>query len=198
MSKFKLALARFFYPVALFWWPFWSGIYRFLYHRKYKDTTLEICSTPQKASERMSQLTWTADDSRALWDSIGSPRWVQHCLNEIDRTGKQPVGPLDCDDFSVWAAHCVHTKYDPRIFIFSWLGKDGKLHGHAMCWVRNKDGRFFHIGNWGLYGPYSNLREACSVILTMSNSKNPIGWAIYNKDLKLLNWGRDLPSKKIW
>jgi hypothetical protein len=198
MSKLKLTLAKLFYPVALYWWPFWSGIYRWLYHRKYRDVTLDICLTPQQATEKMEKLTWSRDDARALWDAVGSPRWVQHCLNILNKAGKQPAGPLDCDDYSVWAASCIHPKFDPKIFTFSWLSHRGELKGHAVCWTRNKDGRFFHVGNWGIRGPYANLREVCSVMLTLNNSNTPIGWALYNKELKLINWGRELPSKKIW
>jgi len=198
MSKTKLHLTRLLFPVSLYWWPLWSSIYRWLYHRKYKDVILDICLTPKIASDKMEKLTWTRDDARALWDAVGSPRWTQHCLNRLCEDYLQPAGPLDCDDYAVWAANCIHPKYEPRIFTFCWAGTDGQIKAHAMCWVRFKDGRFFHVGNWGIQGPYSNLRQACSVILALKGSRTPIGWALYDKNLKLAKWGRDLPSKKIW
>jgi len=198
MYKLKLFLTKLFYPVALFWWPTWSKIYRRLYHRKYKDVILDICQSPQQAMEEMQKLKWAPDNSRALWDAIGDARWVQHCINTVDQTGKQPKGSLDCDEFAVWAAQCTHPRFDPKIFIYSWITRSGKLKGHAMCWVRTKDGRFFHIGNWGQYGPYRNLREACSVILTLGNGSETVGWAFYDKHLNLRDWGRELPSKNIW
>ena len=196
-TKIKIWLAKFFYPVAIWYWPKWSKIYRWLWQREYKDVKLDENLSPIQANEKVRKLTWRADGAWALGDACGSPHWVQYALNKVVAGLPQPEGYLDCDDFSSWCVNVVDRKHDPRIFTFSWVSKDGKLAGHAMCLVRQKDGRVYHIGNWGLYGPYLNLREACSVILTKKGSNEPIGWALFNKDLKKLPCGRGLPSKTV-
>jgi hypothetical protein len=196
-TKIKIWLAKFFYPVAIWYWPKWSKIYRWLWQREYKDVKLDENLSPVQANEKVRKLTWRADGAWALGDACGSPHWVQYALNKVVAGLPQPKGYLDCDDFSSWCVDVVDRKHDPRIFTFSWMSKDGKLAGHAMCLVRQKDGRVYHIGNWGLYGPYLNLREACSVILTKKGSNEPIGWSLLNKDLKKLQCGRGLPSKAV-
>ena len=196
-NKIKLALAKFFYPVAIWYWPKWSKIYRWLWQGTYKEVKLDSNLSYVQANEKVNRLKWQKDGAWALGDACGSPNWVQYCLNRVTAKMSQPEGYLDCDDFSVWCANVVDPKYDPRIFTFSWMDKDGKLKGHAMCLVRQKDGRVCHIGNWHLYGPYSSLREACSVILTKTGSFEPIGWALYTKDLKKIQCGRGMPSKAV-
>jgi hypothetical protein len=196
-TKIKIWLAKFFYPVAIWYWPKWSKIYRWLWQREYKDIKLDENLSPVQANEKVRKLTWRADGAWALGDACGSPHWVQYALNKVVAGLPQPKGYLDCDDFSSWCVDVVDRKHDPRIFTFSWMSKDGKLAGHAMCLVRQKDGRVYHIGNWGLYGPYMNLREACSVILTKKGSNEPIGWSLFNKDLKKLQCGRGLPLKVV-
>jgi len=196
-DKIKLTLARFFYPVAIWYWPKWSKIYRWLWQGTYKEVKLDSNLSYVQANEKVNRLKWQKDGAWALGDACGSPNWVQYCLNRVTAKMPQPEGYLDCDDFSVWCANVVDPKYDPRIFTFSWMDKDGKLKGHAMCLVRQKDGRICHIGNWHLYGPYTNLREACSVILTKKGTQEPIGWSLLTKDLKKIQCGRGLPSKTV-
>tara|TARA_R110000824_G_scaffold337764_1_gene524339 strand:- start:1550 stop:2170 length:621 start_codon:yes stop_codon:yes gene_type:complete len=194
----KYKLARLFYPLAFIWWRLWSNIYRFLFHRKYKEVILPRNMSYIKASEEMVKLKWAPDKAMQLWDVVGSPRWVQHCINQINEGHAQPLGAMDCDEFSCWAANVVHAKYIPAVFCFAWYdeGKN-KLHGHAMCWIKNKDGKYFHIGNWGLRGPYKNLREACSDILKYCLGCKPVGWALMDANLKVLKSGRGLPDKTV-
>ena len=196
-NKIKLALAKFFYPVAIWYWPKWSKIYRWLWQSNYKGVVMDSGLSYVQANEKVRKVQWKADGPWALGDACGSPQWVQYCLNKVIAGLPQPKGYLDCDDFSIWCANVIDKKHDPRIFTFSWMDKQGSLRGHAMCLIRQKDGRMCHVGNWGLHGPYANLREACSVILTMSSSKEPIGWSLFTKDLKKIQCGRGLPPKTV-
>jgi hypothetical protein len=197
MLTVKTFIIKLFYPVALIYWKYWSGLYQFLYHRKYKDIELSQDLNLVQAQEKMDMITWTKDTSKELWDSCGSPHWVQHAIDEIAVGAPQPKGSLDCDDFSIWALNAINKNFFPRIFTFTWLDYKGKLHGHAMCLTRNKDGSLVHIGNWGVSRPYRNLREACIDILKMYHSDKPIGWALLNKNLSITRWGRDLPEGNI-
>ena len=192
-KKLKFKIARFFYPYVFYWWKAWSTMYRLIYHRKYNKIVLPRNLTHLEANNIMKDLKWRPDRWRQLWDVVGSPRWTQHCINPGDNSRA-----LDCDEFACWATNTVHPKFDPRIFCFSWYdeAKD-KYSGHAMCWVRTKDGKYHHIGNWGLFGPYNNLNEACQKILGSRVSRVPIGWALLDRNLDLIISGRDLPPKKI-
>ena len=177
----------------MYWW-IWSRIYRFLHQRKYNHVRLESNLTPSEANENVNVLRWSADGPWALWDACGSPQWVQFAINRVAGGFGQPTGYLDCDDFSVWCAHTIDKKYYPVIFTFSWLGHDKKLKGHAMCLTRQKDGRICHVGNWGIFGPYFCLRDACEEILKIHGSKDAVGWALLDLNLTVLHCGRALPS----
>lgn len=194
MSTVKVFLARLFYPVALVYWKYWSKLYRSLFHRKYRNIELEKNLNLVQASEKMKTISWTKDGIRELWDSCGSPQWVQHVINEKEKGNLQPKGSLDCDDFSSWAMAVVDKRFYPCLFTFSWLDDEKKLNGHAMCLTRNKDGNIVHIGNWGVSKPYKNLREACEDILVMYHTDIAIGWALLDKDLNILKWGKNLPN----
>jgi hypothetical protein len=191
-KKLKFETAKLFYPYIFFWWRVWSTIYRFLYHRKYKKVVLPRDLTYIEANDALSGLTYRPDRFIQLWDVVGSPRYVQHCINTGDTSSA-----MDCDEFACWAANTIHAKFDPRIFCFSWYDeRQNKLSGHAMCWVRTKDGKYHHVGNWGLYGPYNNLHEACQKIISPSMDYKAVGWVLLDKELSLLSSGRGLPSKK--
>lgn len=171
-------------------------MYRALWHKKYrKSHDVAPYLTTEEATEKMKLLTWTKDSVKELWDSVGDPCWVQHAIAEIELGNKQPEGSLDCDDFSVWAANSVLDKYDPVIWIFSWVS-DNKLMGHAMC-LCHLDGEYFHIGNWGPSRNFSCLREACEDILTKYDDSSPIGWALLTKNIWPIAWGTGLPGKEV-
>lgn len=190
----KLRLTRFFYPLAILYWSIWSKAYRFLWQRKYNTTIVDSHLTPSEANEKVNTLRWSADGPWALWDACGTPKWVQYAINEVESGNDQPAGYLDCDDFSIWCAHAIDKRYYPMLFTFSWLDHDKKLKGHAMCLIRQKDGRICHVGNWGIFGPYAHLRQACEEILNINGSTEAIGWALLDSDLTVLRSGRALPS----
>jgi hypothetical protein len=197
INKTKLFFARLFYPVAIFWWPRWSKVYRFLFQRKYKNIVLQTGLSYSEANEKVNTLNWRPDKARELWDSCSSPQWVQYCIDTKVLTGVQPEGPLDCDDFAVWLANVVDPIYEPRILSFSWANKRYKLKGHAVCVCRLKNGKLIHIGNWGISKIFNNLTDLCEDMLTKSDNKYPIGWALFNKRLCKLSYGRNLPKKDL-
>lgn len=193
--RFVIFILQFIWPLAFIWWKYWSKLYRFLFQRRYKDIYLEKKLSFVEVSERLSALTWRPDGWKELWDVCGSPEWVQFCLNMIRSGAEQPEGPLDCDDFAVWAINVINPHYSPMFFTIMWLTDEGKLVGHAMCWVRRPDGYKHHLGNWGVSSPYITLREACMDILLRVRAKKLVCWALLSKDLTLVDGGVKLPPK---
>ena len=135
-------------------YQFWSLLYQRIYHKKYKKDLLRGL-TPDHAQNIMNQVQWSKDTPKELWDAIGSPHWFQYVYDETIRTGVQPEGALDCDEYAFWAANSINNKYLPEVASGVWLvsrrDESGKLHydlgGHHVCLVRGD--RFFHVGNWG-------------------------------------------------
>jgi len=209
MLKFKIWIMQRFYRVGLWWWKWWSLLYRFLFHRKYKKIDLDSYLTPFEVQTKLDKLTWTKDGTRELWDSCGSPHWVQYVLGEIKKTNSQPEGALDCDDFTSWAAAVIEPGYNPRIFSFTWVGRTfdtrpgnlaqiKKIQGHAMCLLVRKDtGQLLHVGNWGVSSSCNDLHSLCLDIMTRANGTQAIGWALMDKKLNVLDYGTGMPDKGI-
>ena len=193
----KVWLVKRLYKAGYIWWSIWSKIYRFLYHRKYATTQLDQALTLGETEAKLNKLSWAADSWKELWDACGSPNRIQHELNAMASGKPWSSMQMDCDDFSIWAANVIKKTFYPRIFTFSWIAEDGSLRGHAMCLLRQKDGRIFHIGNWKTSQPYNNLKEACEHILLRRDAKEAICWGLFDKDLNLLASGPGLPSEKV-
>lgn len=180
------------YP-CLVWWVWWSRLYRLLFHRKYSDSVILILPLWEVGS-RLRKLTWTKDSVTELWDSCGSPKWVQHCVDVIQAGGAQPKGALDCDDSSVWAAHALSSMYSPRLLTVIWRTKSGKVAGHAMCLCTAPDKTLFHVGNWGVIADIVDLRDACTDLAERVDADAILGWGILTKDLTIVHSGQGLPE----
>jgi len=195
-NKIKLNIVRCFYPVAVRYWKHWSSLYRVLFERKFKKFDLEANLPLKVVESRLATLSWRADGPKQLWDACGTPNKVQFILNEIKKGLPQPDMALDCDDFSVWAANVLSPMCKPRIYTFAWVDAHGQIEGHAMCLCTDVDGKIFHVGNWGTSSTYNNLKEACEHICARRNAE-PIGWALFTKELRLIKCGKGFPNTVV-
>ena len=206
--RMKTIVAKLGYGFALRHWVLWSRVYRLVYHTKYRGVVLDKDLPLTNVQGAMEMLEWKPDGLRELFDVCGTPNYVQHIVNisrdNVYRQGPririrsgQPDLPLDCDEFAVWAANVIERDFYPRLFIFSWMSERGELVSHVMCLCRQEDGRLFHIGNWGTSAPVQDLRELCLSIMKKTRATEAIGWAILDKNLKLLKVGKELPSGSI-
>jgi len=207
-TRIKIVGAKLVYGFALRHWVLWSRIYRLIYHSKYRGVVLDKDLPLTRVKHTLNMLEWKPDGLRELFDVCGTPNYVQHIVNvsrdEVYRQGPrikirsgQPDLPLDCDEFAVWAANVLERNFYPRLFIFSWITQSGELVSHVMCLCRQEDGRLFHIGNWGISAPFQDLRAMCLDIMSKTRASESIGWAILDKDLRLLKWGKELPSGSV-
>ncbi len=61
----------------------------------------------------------------------------------------------DCDDwaiFALWLLRRLYSDLESNLMIVFRKGE-----GHAICVVRDRDGNYHHISNWGYVGAYSDL-----------------------------------------
>jgi hypothetical protein len=195
----KLYFSKRFFRLGFLWWSSWSKVYRRIYHDKYSTVPLATNLSLTQVQHNLSRLNWLPDGLKELWDACGSPRRVQYMLNRLNDGKPQPLGPMDCDDFSIWAAHVIDKNFYPRIFCFAYVDpRDCSIRAHAMCLLRQPDGRIFHLSNWGTSGAFLNLREVCLDVLEKTNSPESVGWCILQKDLSILDIGLELPSGSMY
>lgn len=174
-------------------YKFWSKLYRFLFHRKYKKTSINQFLHFDDVKQNIQKLTWTRDGIKEFFDAIGSPHWVQHCLNEIDNGKKQPKGALDCDDYAVWCAHALIHGYKNRLLSVVYEKPDGSIGGHMICMnvystTENKNNsilytyKMAHLGNWGVFTDFKSIEDVIDHILSHGLSspekRKLLGYAI--------------------
>ena len=180
------------HATRLYW--LWSCIYQLIYHREYKHIELYNLS-PDQAWHKVKVLTWREDGWRELRDVVGSPMYVQYCINEVSSGNEQPAGSLDCDDFAIWCANSINNDFEPYYFTTSWLKVDGSVSGHAVClFYRGSNPKsLYHIGNWGMRGPFSSLQDISKKMATLAGGVEIIGWSVYTRSLKLIDFGNGMP-----
>jgi len=171
----------------------WSRFYRWLYHRKYKNYTVSADLKPGTATAMAKKLTWTKDGKRELWDAVGSPHWVAYCISEVSKGRPQPKGALDCDEFAVWCAASIRPEYHPKVISVSWMSDKKRTGGHNLC-LFERDGGYFHTGNWGKHGPFVDRSATILDVLERVHLTEDklIGWALYRPNLKLIAYGTEV------
>ena len=177
----------------------WSKVYRFFNHSIFRPLPLDVGLSPEHAEKKLNLLKWTKDGKKELFDAIGSPHWVQHCINQVRHGYEQPKGALDCDEFSAWAAEVLDNRLCPLILSVSYR-KKGKFMsgGHNVCvYLDKNESALYHISNWGIQGPFDDLSELMQSICDDMDA-TLIGYSIHSRGLKLLRFGvkypRDLRS----
>lgn len=192
--------------VGILWWTFantriyfiWSRIYRFLFQSQWKHVRLWRGKTLREVDCAFKNLAWVPDGWKEFGDVIGSPQFVQHCINERLIGKSQPDGALDCDDFSVWAANVLDRYYHPMMFSVIWANRERmvgfwkkltnpftRFKGHAMCLTYDElTGMYTHISNWGISKSYPTIKQHIEDILETKNA-DLVGWMMYDKNLKL-------------
>lgn len=123
---------------------------------------------------------WLADEWFRLWDATSLPGRLQARIENREGIG----GSCDCDEFAVWCAErlrlldLVYGSKAPeavgerRMLQVVWRSPAGKLVAHHVCafqWLppleeRERRGilgmRWWHVGNWGLFGPFEDMAGA--------------------------------------
>jgi hypothetical protein len=197
LSKVWLSIKVFFvsrlYVVGLVWWKYWSKFYRSR-DDDYGYITLPTGWDPESAGVVLTALRWQPDGGKELWDVCRSPKWVEFCLKCLEDGYDQPAGALDCDEFAIWSAHVLAQKYAPYMLTTSWVSNDSEILGHALCIGKLKDGRLFHLGNWGYHAGFSDLKELCEDIKDKARSDRFVAWAILDLDMTVMSWGRGMPQ----
>jgi hypothetical protein len=164
----------------------WSKLYRKIWHLKYANVQVMQGLTPSEAQKFLNIMQWRKDSSKEFFDSIGSPNWFQHCLNEVINLKKQPKGALDCDDFASWFAHAIHPRFRPILFSIVYLDKDEKLTGHVVCVWQDSFGKYNHSGIGLSRRGFDSYKDITKDIVHIFNIKKIVGGYIFDKNLKLI------------
>lgn len=167
-GRIKLAFIKFF---LCFWLKYcyrrFSLINQRVREKKYKEC-------PQKESWLVSTVLnfyksceWVSDPLGGKWDYVSKPEKFY-----MTREG-------DCDDWAHFAVTMLIK--DAHSLSISWKEQSGKYNGHVVCVHKDTDGKFWHMGNWGLCGPFDNLDKVVESILP----QDATGLAVSLRDRRL-------------
>ena len=157
------AIALFFYRFGMWLYfklhicQFWSGLYRFIWERKFLKVQLRTYSDLQTLGDylRNNAGKWTADSWKQLWDAVSYPQKAQEAF---DGNLKADSG-LDCDEFAIYsvavlekslAQGTLHWRVvaDPRLLTVMWQGK--KAGGHNVCLVLLPEKNLYAFMDYGV------------------------------------------------
>jgi hypothetical protein len=173
----------------------WSGLYRWL-KRLFGEqrTGVAPAKTLDELNQRLLRANWKADSWRELGDAIADPRHFQYLLD----TEEAPT-PGDCDEFATYA-HAVLTLAPPvgvkPIGILTvlwwnpWFWGLKKPGGHHVC-LFQQDGKFGHIGNWGVFAGFPTFRHA---VAHVAESRDLVGWVLWRELCNVLAYDSSLPD----
>ena len=197
---------------ALYWLMFrghlyflWSVIYRYTYQRHFRKHPVPPIGSKWSAHLLQKDLTWRADRWREMFDAIAWPGYGQWRYERELATGRVPPGAFDCDDYAVWLAYGL-CKGGYKALVLNVVVPSGRtIKGHHVCLLEEiVDGekQLWHVGNWGMRGPFDSLRHAVLEVATGLEDPvhgvynyNIVGWATFLPDcLCLLGLGFGAPK----
>ena len=85
----------------------------------------------------------------------------------------------DCDDFSLMALFCLRKQgIESNLMI---VFKEGE--GHAVCVVKDEQGNYHHISNWGLVSAFNSLDAVASNVFPDLTS-----WWLMSYNLSIIEY----------
>lgn len=174
-----------FYPVAIYYWSLWSRLYRSV--TKIRGLTLLTNLTPSRTQALLDQLPWSPDRWTDLWDVAADPTKFQRSLDTRAETGKVRDESRDCDDFAGWAATVLAETYSPTVVAISYQRRNtASIAGHVVCIYREpaQDNRYYHMGNWGIRGPFSSEEAAVRSVPSEADAIL-VGYSIMEPSLRI-------------
>jgi len=138
-----------------------SRVWRFLFERKYKEMPKNLPWDVRQVLEFFATCKWKRDPLWGTLDVISKPEKFY-----ATKTG-------DCDEWAAFAANVLPYE-NMWLLSVTWYEPKTDKHkraftGHNVCLYYNNL-KWYHIGNWGLYGPYKYFHETLRSI--------PPSWAV--------------------
>jgi len=195
------------------WWVTWSRVYRWLWCRRYRHEVLRSRSLVEAQAD-MNLVAYVGDGWRALGDSVGTARRFVHWVRVAKLRGCMADDPLvppydnDCDDHAAYGVGvCDGAVYLQVAYMRTDMPR--RMGGHVVCLARRSFDHvgvrppvgwrsgvapLWHIGNWGLHGPFADLEGA---VRSVTQGRDMIGWALLDGRLRLLAHGRSWASTRV-
>ena len=196
-------LAKLLVCPGIFLWIMASRISRSSEYGPYDSVELDKDLPLTGVASKLQLLQWVPETDK-IWVPRASPHYIQHLMNlkadahDTENAMKIAEERFDCKTLAFWAAMVIDRNLYPVVFTFRWMDRDGNMDGHSMCICRQKDGKIFRIDNWGISATYKNVREICQEITEIEETREPVGWALMDKNMNILRCGKEYPSGSVY
>lgn len=87
----------------------------------------------------------------------------------------------DCDDFSLWSLYCLRQTYPELESNLMIVFKESE--GHAVCVVKDENGNYHHISNWGVVSAFNSLDA-----LALNIFPDLTSWWLMNYNLTIIDY----------
>ena len=170
------------------------------------------CLTPRGAADLVRKIPYRRDGMKELQDAFHHPSCGATLINRIFAMNELdahqiyiesiPRGQVqqsaldrirmahttgeswDCDDSALFCAWAVQRGFNARVLNVLWsAGRwPWSIKGHNVCIVREGD-QYYHIGNWGRFGPFDTTDEIVNDILDRGNRTRAdlVGWKVFSR-----------------
>lgn len=118
--------------------------------RQYPSLPEESCWLPTHVLGFFKDCKWSSDPWNGVYDYVSRPEKFF-----LTKSG-------DCDDYALFA--CTMLIRPSNFLTVSWMEENGTLNGHAVCVYQDSENKWWHLGNWGLRGPFNSLVDVCKSI----------------------------------
>lgn len=165
----------------------WSNFWRFVLERKYRDYPIKQHADILDLRATLAEAIWVTDPLGGAFDTISYPGKVQASID----SGIYKIG--DCDDFAVYAGHCLRDMYargvsvfrDPKLMTVAWFDSQGKWNAHVVCvFFDEAYNKYGHIGNWFRGAPQLGFNSYESVVKAIiGKGSTLVAWSLGDIDL---------------
>jgi hypothetical protein len=159
------------YTAARFVYGPISRLYRWLFESKFTTLPTDTPWTIDKLLSFFVDCIWVADAMGGVIDVISKPEKFY-----LTRMG-------DCDEYAAFASEVL--PWEGGILSVTWLDPKAKwfkkFKGHNVC-VYFSDRKWWHVSNWGHFGPFKRPRDVWNSI--PPEGTIPCAYSIRRNNLK--------------
>jgi len=191
-TRMMLRLAAFFSFFGMkYIYSGWSKLWRFLLDGKYKNVAITP-SVQWKPAEVLAFFT-----KECKW--VKDPWYYVDVISRPQRFWVKKQG--DCDEYACFAG-TVMNKYNGCILSVNWYNpqsKDKKFGGHNV-YVFKDGNAMWHIGNWGLFGPYTKGTwdtVARSIVTNADSGAIMLAYSVRDPQTLKFKGGRSMLTKEL-
>jgi hypothetical protein len=183
-------MRKFAYRIAIWWYiRVWSPLYRVVIESgEYRP--IKPYNSMDELVKALREVGWHKDGIRQMFDAIGHPKRMQWLISTKTKVERG----CDCDEHAGYSHEALSISdiigLEEVVGILTvgwwkpWFWKFKRFGGHHVCLLKY-EGKFAHVGNWGLHTGFETRADA---IKHVYRDNDFFGWFLWRFPSKLLDY----------